>query len=95
VASRNPPLRRGRKSAFPRVIPRFVLASASPRRRQLLKKAGYEFEIISPPGDEVSHPWLTIRELTVGNATRKARRVAQISHTGQHRWLRRWETCRC
>jgi septum formation protein len=59
------------------VIPRFVLASASPRRRQLLKKAGYEFEIVSPPGDEVSHGWLTIRELTIWNATRKAQRVSK------------------
>ena len=49
----------------------------SPRRRQLLKKAGFEFEIISPPDDEVSHAWFTIRELTVWNATRKALRIAQ------------------
>jgi septum formation protein len=59
------------------VVPRFVLASASPRRRQLLKKAGYDFEVISPPDDEVSHDCLTIRELTVWNATRKALRIAQ------------------
>lgn len=59
------------------MVPRFVLASGSPRRRQLLKKAGYEFEVISPPDDEVSHDCLTIRELTVWNATRKALRIAQ------------------
>ena len=59
------------------MVPRFILASRSPRRRQLLRKAGYEFEIISPPGDEVAHAWLTIRELTVWNATRKARQVSQ------------------
>jgi len=59
------------------VGPRFVLASASPRRRQLLKKAGYEFEIISPPGEEVAHDWFTIRELTICNAARKAQRVSQ------------------
>ena len=57
--------------------PRLVLASGSPRRRQLLKIAGYEFEIVSPTGEEVSHGWFTIRELTIGNATRKAMRVAQ------------------
>lgn len=61
----------------PRVVPRFVLASGSPRRRQLLEKAGYEFEVISPPVEEVSHDWLTIRELTVCNARRKAWCVAQ------------------
>ena len=57
--------------------PRFVLASASPRRRQLLKKAGYEFQIVSPPGEEVAHAWFTIRELTICNAARKAQRVSQ------------------
>jgi septum formation protein len=57
--------------------PRFVLASASPRRRNLLSEAGYEFEVVSPPDDEVSHEWLTIRELTVWNAARKASAVSQ------------------
>ena len=61
----------------PRVVPRFVLASGSPRRRELLEKAGYEFEVVLPPVEEVSHDWLTIRELTVCNATRKAVEVAQ------------------
>jgi len=59
------------------VVPRFVLASGSPRRRQLLKKAGYQFEIVSPAGEEVAHAWLTIRELTICNARRKALRVAE------------------
>ena len=59
------------------MVPHFVLASGSPRRRELLENAGYEFEIVSPPGDEVSHAWLTIRELTIWNATRKALRVSQ------------------
>jgi septum formation protein len=58
------------------VVPRFVLASGSPRRRELLKKAGYDFEIVSPPDDEVSHACLTIRELTICNAARKAQRVS-------------------
>ena len=62
----------GRSSA-----PRFVLASGSPRRRELLEAAGYEFEVVSPPVEEVSHGWFTIRELTVCNATRKAWRVAR------------------
>ena len=57
--------------------PRFVLASGSPRRRDLLDEAGYEFEIVSPPVEEVSHGWLTLRELTICNATRKAWHVAQ------------------
>jgi septum formation protein len=56
---------------------RFVLASASPRRRQLLEEAGYVFEVVSPRVEEVSSGWLTIRELTVCNATRKAWSVTQ------------------
>jgi septum formation protein len=53
-----------------------VLASGSPRRRELLSEAGYEFEVLTPSVDEVAHDWLTIRELTVWNAARKAVRVA-------------------
>ena len=62
---------------LPKVVPRFVLASGSPRRRQLLEDAGYEFEVIVPPVEEISHAWFTIRELTVCNAMRKASFVAQ------------------
>lgn len=58
---------------------RFILASGSPRRRELLEEAGYEFEVVSPPIDEVSHGWLTIRELTIHNSTRKALQVARTS----------------
>jgi septum formation protein len=54
------------------VRPRFVLASGSPRRRQLLSKAGYEFEVVSAPVEELSYDWLSIRELTIWNAARKA-----------------------
>jgi septum formation protein len=61
------------------VRPRFVLASASPRRRQLLSAAGYEFEIVSPRVEEVGHNWLTIRELTIWNAARKAAAVSGIA----------------
>lgn len=60
-----------------RAGPSFVLASGSPRRCQLLKEAGYLFEVVSPQVEEVSSGWLTIRELTVCNATRKAWSAAQ------------------
>ena len=43
----------------------------------MLAEAGYEFEVVSPPVEEVSHHWLTIRELTICNATRKAWSTAQ------------------
>jgi septum formation protein len=61
------------------VRPRFILASGSPRRRQLLSEAGYKFEVVSPPVGEVAHGWLTVRELTIWNAARKAARVSQMS----------------
>jgi septum formation protein len=61
------------------VRPRFVLASASPRRRQLLSEAGYEFEVVSPDVEEVAHDWLTIRELTICNAARKAEAASGFS----------------
>jgi septum formation protein len=60
------------------VRPRFILASGSPRRRELLSEAGYEFEVVAPPVDEVAHGWLTIRELTIWNAARKAARVSRM-----------------
>jgi len=59
--------------------PRFVLASGSPRRLELLRDAGYEFEVVSPRIEEVSHDWLTIRELTVWNAARKAAVISEMS----------------
>lgn len=52
--------------------PRLVLASGSPRRRQLLSEAGYEFDVVSAPVEELSHDWLSVRELTIWNAARKA-----------------------
>ena len=59
--------------------PRLILASGSPRRRQLLRDAGYEFEVVSPPVDEAAHGWLTVRELTIWNAARKAAGVSRIA----------------
>src|SRR5947208_10437734 len=41
--------------------------------------AGYEFEVASPRVDEFSHSWLTIRELTIWNAARKAAAASGIS----------------
>jgi septum formation protein len=59
------------------VVPRFILASGSPRRRQLLEQAGYKFEIIRPAVAEISEAWFTVREATICNATRKALEVAR------------------
>jgi septum formation protein len=61
------------------VRPRLVLASGSPRRRQLLSEAGYEFEVVSPPVEELSHDWLSVRELTIWNAARKATAACKMA----------------
>lgn len=57
--------------------PRLVLASGSPRRRDLLAEAGLSFEVVVPRAAEILDRSLTIRELTICNATRKALEVAR------------------
>ena len=55
-----------------------VLASASPRRVDLLRHAGFEFEIVLPQVDEAHDASLTPEQLTLENARRKALAVSQI-----------------
>ncbi len=57
---------------------KFVLASGSPRRQQLLAEAGFALEVIAPDVAESQNGSLTIRELTTCNATRKAMAVARL-----------------
>ncbi len=57
--------------------PRLLLASSSPRRRELLTQAGIAFEVVSPDAPESESTALSIRELTTLNATRKAFAVAK------------------
>jgi len=57
--------------------PRLVLASASPRRAQLLTEAGYEFEVIASAVAEIQTNNLTLREATSCNALRKGLAVAR------------------
>lgn len=54
-----------------------LLASASPRRRQLLTKAGFVFEVIAPEVDEISSGKFTLREATTWNALRKGLNIAR------------------
>src|SRR5258708_989067 len=53
-----------------------ILASGSPRRRNLLAEAGLQFEILSPSVKESVNRSLSMRELTTLNAARKANAVA-------------------
>lgn len=56
----------------------FILASNSPRRRRLLAEEGYDFEVMVPSISEVAHAELSVRELTIANATRKAIAVSRL-----------------
>jgi len=56
----------------------FILASNSPRRRALLAEAGYEFEVIAPTESETASTHLSLRELTIANATRKGLAVSRL-----------------
>ena len=55
-----------------------ILASASPRRRDLLTEAGYDFEIIASNVDEVHEERATLHALTMSNAVAKAGHIARL-----------------
>ena len=56
----------------------FILASNSPRRRALLREAGYEFEVIVPAVRETASAHLSLCELTIANATRKGLAISRL-----------------
>jgi len=58
-------------------LPRLILASASPRRVELLRRLGYDFSVVPSQVSELHHAELTARELSQINAYRKARFVAK------------------
>ncbi|MDP9291843.1 MAG: Maf family protein [Verrucomicrobiota bacterium] len=55
-----------------------VLASTSPRRRELLIEHGYEIELVPPKIAEVMPEFLTVFETALFNACRKAATVSNI-----------------
>ena len=55
-----------------------VLASASPRRRELLERAGVDFEVMHSPAEEVHDAAMRPDELCELNATLKAEAVAAV-----------------
>ncbi|RME90059.1 MAG: septum formation protein Maf, partial [Verrucomicrobia bacterium] len=61
----------------PGAVPRLILASASPRRRELLRTLGIPFEVVTAPVEEHLGEQLTGRETALGNAHRKALAVAR------------------
>jgi len=58
-------------------LPPIILASASPRRSELLRQIGLEFRVVTSDAAEVHHGELTAREIAQVNAYRKARAVAK------------------
>ena len=56
---------------------KFVLASGSPRRKELLEQIGMQFEISSAHGEEIitkEQPWESVEELSMQKATEVADR---------------------
>jgi septum formation protein len=57
--------------------PPIILASASPRRAELLRQLGVEFKVLPSEALEIHHDQLTAQEASQINAYRKARAVAK------------------
>lgn len=64
-------------SAIRMDTPWLILASASPRRAELLRQLGIEFKIVPSSVPEIHHDELTAQEVCQINAYRKARSVAK------------------
>lgn len=58
-------------------LPPFILASASPRRAELLRQLGVEFKVVPSQAPEIHGEQLTAQEVSQLNAYRKARAVAK------------------
>jgi septum formation protein len=58
-------------------MPSLILASASPRRSELLRQLGVEFKVIPSTTPELHHDQMTAQEVSQVNAYRKARAVAK------------------
>ena len=56
---------------------RLILASASPRRRELLAAAGLEFEVVVSPAEEIHDASIPLDRLCEENACLKAEAVAR------------------
>ncbi len=58
-------------------LPPLILASASPRRSELLRQLGVNFTVVPSDATEIHDDQLTAREISQLNAYRKARAVAK------------------
>ena len=60
-----------------KVNDRLILASGSPRRRDMLRKVGLEFDVIPSPAEELHDERMALDQLCEENARLKALAVAQ------------------
>ena len=58
-------------------LPPLILASASPRRSELLKELQMEFQVLPGHADEITPEYLAPSEIAQINAYRKARLIAK------------------
>lgn len=58
-------------------MPRIILASASPRRRELLASAGLKFDVVTSPAEEIHDESMPLNVLCERNAELKAMAVAK------------------
>jgi septum formation protein len=58
-------------------LPPLILASASPRRAELLRQLAMNFEVLPSAAEEMAHEHLSPQEICQLNAHRKARAVAK------------------
>ena len=58
-------------------LPPVILASASPRRSDLLREMNVEFQVVPSDAEEIHNEQLTAREICQVNAYRKARAIAK------------------
>ena len=59
-------------------LPRIILASASPRRSQLLREAGVRFDVVAANADEWDDPAADPRQLVLHNARLKGGAVSVL-----------------
>jgi septum formation protein len=57
------------------LINRFILASASPRRKQILTEAGYQFDIVPAAIDETPNPSEAPKDYVLRLSLEKARKI--------------------
>ena len=61
------------------MMPNLILASGSPRRKDLLSEACYDFQVIVPDVEENEDVSVPIRQLTKENAELKAEAVSSAN----------------